>query len=456
MPTFQSIPLHPAFQQKLQSGSVPIATPQALLSRTPQALVEQLLPSTSLSSSSSSSSCDATSMAAALTQVHLLRHQVAQAMIAQTRTGTKRRLLSSSSGSSSSTSCSNNNDHDHTKQQRRRGPLIPGATTSVLSEVRRPPPNCLSTGCRALDQLLQFPPEYQYTSSRTTMGEDHGSFPQGHVLTIEGPSSAGKTQLALQLGVQCCKNSTILHNNNNNNNNSGSRRAVRYLFSNAGQDGHALANRSRQLMQTTTSTTSMATHRRGTAAAAAVSSPNHQHLEFQGISTTTQLVRVLADLEASLLRLDEQDGDGATDSDSHATVPAMVIVDSLSCLVVEQDDEQVERLARWLKRLARLYRIWVVVVIHNSSSVSSSFGDVQWTCAPRNAFHNNNTKRNGAAAGVHVTLTKHVARVVEGERCDSESATTNNNGVSLIYTPFGLSTPTTTETETETETDGEA
>jgi hypothetical protein len=284
------------------------------------------------------------------------------------------------------------------------------------------------------------------------MGEDHGSFPQGHVLTIEGPSGTGKTQLALQLGVQCCK-STILCNNH-----SGSRRAVvrvvRYLFSKAGQDGHALANRSRQLMQTTT-TMNTTTPQRGIAAAAggaAVSSPHHQHLEFQGLSTTTQLVRVLADLEASLLRLDELDTDSDSDTDSHghATVPAMVIVDSLSCLVVEQDDEQVERLARWLKRLARLYRIWVVVVVHNSSSFSSSFGDVQLTCASRNASQNhNNTKRN-AAAGVHVTLTKHVARVVEGER-DSESGTTKNKGVSLIYTPFGLSTPTTTETETETD-----
>ena len=134
----------------------------------------------------------------------------------------------------------------------------------------------------------------------------------------------------------------------------------------------------------------------------------------------------------------------------------MVIVDSLSCLVVEQDDEQVGRLARWLKRLARLYRIWVVVVVSNSSSFSSSFGDVQLMCAPRSASNSNNhnTKRTGAgcaaAAGVHVTLTKHVARVVEGKR-DGASATTKNNGVSLIYTPFGLSTPTTTETETETD-----
>jgi hypothetical protein len=47
MPTFESIPLHPVLKQRLleppNPGGVSISTPQALLSRTPQALADQIL-----------------------------------------------------------------------------------------------------------------------------------------------------------------------------------------------------------------------------------------------------------------------------------------------------------------------------------------------------------------------------------------------------------------------------
>lgn len=387
MPTFQSIPLHPVLKQRLleppNADGVSIKTPQALLSRTPQALADQLLVQPNDDTNDASKKQNPKTKEAVLTQMDTLRSQVAHAMMAKTKTGMYR-LQQQQFFDDSNHSNTQNNDHYHATR-----PLILGATVSALQALQQEKEQkgrivYVSTGCRVLDAMLSLPAEY----SDPDVSTRHGGFPRGHVLCFSGPSGSGKTQLCLQLAVQA----------SNISQQASSSCHVRYCYSSAGQAGSALAHRYSQLIKNQIPSS--------------VEKQALKNIEFQPIRTTTQMVIALSSLEEELLR---------TCSAGHTFCqePFMLIVDSLSNLEVIQDEHQIARIGRWLKRLARQYSIWIVYVAgHQHSSTTNS--DFQIACHPNDQD------------AIVSTLLRHPTRP-------------DQPSISLLYTPSGMTTKSTPE-----------
>ena len=179
MPTFQSISLHPRLRQRLsEDGGV--RTPQALLSRNPRSLFPNTVATTTMEPQ----------------MIDSLRHQVALAMIQQTRTGKYR------------------------KKQDNAAPLLPGASWTVREGMQQQQESnsSWSTGCQALDAWLSL----EETNDTTT--NKSGTAVGGQVLVLSGPS--GKTQVALQLARAA--SSSASHSNP---------QRVRYCYSTAGHAG---------------------------------------------------------------------------------------------------------------------------------------------------------------------------------------------------------------------------
>jgi KaiC/GvpD/RAD55 family RecA-like ATPase len=382
MPTFQSIPLHPILKQRLleppNADGVSITTPQALLSRTPQALADQLM-----IHNATNDNHNPTTSAAILTQMDTLRSQVAHAMMAKTKTGMHRLQQQQFYDDRN-----HNNEYYHATR-----PLILGATVNAMQALRQEQEQkgqilSISTGCRALDALVSLPPDYSNSNSNISAVE---GFPRGHVLCFSGPSGSGKTQLSLQLAVQA---SSLFQQES-------SSCRVRYCYSTAGQSGRALAQRCAQLIQNQLSSSS------------SLEKQVLKNIEFQPVRTTTRLVTVLASLEEKLL----------LNSNTSPTVyqhPFMLVVDSLSNLEVVQDEHQVARIGRWLKRLARQYSIWVVLVVSGKNGTTN--GDFQIACHPNN--------QNAVVA----TLLQHPTRP-------------DQPSITLLHTPSGMTTRSTPEAQ---------
>jgi hypothetical protein len=377
MPTFQSIPLHPILKKRLleppNPDGVSITTPQALLSRPPQALADQLM----INNKSSSSTGNKISEAAILSQIDTLRSQVAQAMMAQTKTGMYRLQQQQ---------FYDDNNTSNNKQYRTTRPLILGATSRAShalgqEQQQRGHINFISTGCRALDQLISLPPEYHNNSHLSNSDSVSIGLPRGHVLCITGPSGSGKSQLCLQLAVQACN--VDLWNRQQ-----GSCH-VRYCFSRAGHSGNALAQRYSELLKNQPH----------------FSNRNSKNIKFQTIRTTTQLIMTLAALEEELLH----------DTETVHHPPCMLIIDSLSSLEVVQDEMQLVRIWKCLKRLSRQYSFWVVLVMSQTNSFMS-----------RPDFHIALLKHEkGNNAAVLATLLGHTSRP-------------DQPTISLLHTPSGM------------------
>jgi hypothetical protein len=381
MPTFQSIPLHPELRQRLlenPNGGGGIRTPQALLSRHPQAIEDLLFhPNPNPDQNQNHHARNAL-------VVDSLRMQVAQAMIGKTRTG-RYRL-------------------QQQQQQCQKEELIPGATVCV-----QPPQeesSSWSTGCCALDALLTFPYHYNGCGdddliSRSTTAR----IPPGIVLHLSGPF--GKTPLALQLARSYAGSSSNHHR-------SPPRSGVRYCYSTAGHAG-------------------LPHHHNPTNANA---NANACPIAFQPIRTTTQLVRILAELQ------DEWSLEG------YMGGPGMLIVDSVSNLEDDNHDppDHHPPPQRW-KRLARLYDVTIVVVSSSTAAqdeVPCGCCDIQLDCSQTHTTttpSNNNpqsSSSSSSSSSVTVQMLKHPARICGGGDGGDDDTTTT---VTLIHTPLGLTTP---------------
>ena len=217
-------------------------TPQALLSRTPQALLRML---TTTNGGAGDGRVDAGGMTMA--QCDAVRHQAAQAMLMQTKSGKRNMFIFDHNNIGDGESRNENIDHfdmtdplhssigTTTAMPRAiRRPLIMGGTLSIsqsfqfqsniLNEydgnwqnysMQRPlaPSLKTTTGCRGLDYLLQLvPPQHQSPNdgSHDKLASDTGTGGvldqpislMGHVLQLSGPSASFKSLLALQIALE--------------------------------------------------------------------------------------------------------------------------------------------------------------------------------------------------------------------------------------------------------------
>jgi RecA/RadA recombinase len=211
----------PAAARVVLPSSTP--TPQALLSRTPQALLQLL---TSTTTTDSPSSLLATKKMT-LSQCDELRHQVARAMILKTRVGQRNLWIHNNTRNNNNRSdMDDGDDNDYynapisarTSQQ----PLILGGTTSVWQSLQAQTVGTASrnpvehhqlwpyttTGCQELDDLLLLMPCGTRQETAVSTPTSSSTTPRnrivllGHVLQISGPSASGKTVLALQLALE--------------------------------------------------------------------------------------------------------------------------------------------------------------------------------------------------------------------------------------------------------------
>lgn len=377
MPTFQSIHLHKDLHQRLlkppNQDGVSITTPQAILSRNPYALAKQIIQKSPDDGNNNYSNADV------MARVETVRCQVAHAMMASTKTGMFRHQQQQFYDDETS----------HNNQYHANRPLILGATVSAMQALHQERQqlgqvSSISTGCRALDDILSLPPEFYNNVNMP-------GFPRGHVLCFSGPSGSGKTQLSLQLAVQAL---TIPPPDGNTS-------RVRYCYSSAGHAGGALVRRFSQLVNNK----EQSFQKRAL-----------KNIEFQPIRTMTSLVMVLSALEEELLQTHRH-------AASVYQPPFMLIVDCLSGLeVVQEEHSQVARIGRWLKRLARQYSLWVIIVGHNNHVPSSPGHDFHIVCAPTYDHDS-----------ILATLVHHPSRH-------------DQSSISLFHTPFGMTTKSTLDT----------
>lgn len=391
MPTFESIPLDPVLKQQLLNppkDGVSISTPQALLSRTPQALADQLLLSQAAGAGAKRRKISNDEI---LKQMDILRSQVAHSMMAQTIMGKYRLqqqklyddgMVQQQQQQYYYDTETSTDPYDATR------PLILGATVNAMQawqqeQERNGPSTSLSTGCRAMDELLSLPPEYtNQLALKNHQEQCRGGmmgFPRGHLLCLSGSAGSGKSQWCLQLSAQALRDS---------------RRRVRYCYSSAGHNGHALAQRLSQLLLPYQTVSPI---RRS-------SSKTLERIEFQPMRTTTQLVATLKALEEELLLL--------------SCDPLVLVVDSLSNLDVQGDSSQMTRLYRNLKRLARQYSLWVVI----AQSTTNTSGDYHVECQSLMT-----TTTTVTTTTIQATVRKHPTRL-------------EPSSVTLFHTPSGMST----------------
>lgn len=423
MPTFRSVALHPSVTARLlqqepqvqDSGENPptgravidhqengqssrpmsgqpalarVRSPRALLIRDHDALVELI--------SHGQKIRDAGQRSKLVAQLETIRRQTAECMCQQSLTG---KLVGQLHRGVTT--------HHPTIIQR-----IPGTSMSGLllwksqqQQENKASSNqswTISTGCRALDELIAFPEEY--------IGHKHGGrdaavemtdeiipdrrmggFPRGHVLQVTG--NTAKSQLCLQLAVQACLDGS----------------PVRYCYSTAGHSGKALAARCKQLVKHSPRR-SATTRPAGSGTKEAL-----KRVEFVPISTAFQLYQSLASLEEELTP--EKNDTGNTD-DSMGCSASLLIVDALPSMLVEWDGgDPLRHVSQWLKRIARQHSIWIWVT--GSWSLSTKLLD-----APDVHLHVQSQSESNA----NVRLLRHSSKLVTSKDC-----------VSLIHTSdFGL------------------
>lgn len=436
MPTFESIPLHPLLKQRLlvpsNPGGVSISTPQALLSRTPQALADQIL-TTNPSSKDGSNPNNNNDNQATMKQIDTLRSQVAHVMMAQTIMG-KYRLQQQQLYDDSTAQY---DTESGTEQYYSTRPLVLGATVSAMQawqqeQERNGPVTYLSTGCRALDELLSLPPEYSnpryHIQQQNILPQQPApqsgimGFPRGHLLCFSGHSGSGKSQWCLQLSAQALRQPWIHQYSTSR---------VRYCYSGAGHNGNGLAQRLSQLLQYQVSLVS-------TSFSSSIAR-TLEKVEFQPIRTTTQLVAILQALEEELLEASSYGAHATAAGPSHSHAmqrrmvhhqpPFLLIIDSLSNLEVQGDPSQISRLYRALKRLARQYSLWVVVT--GSEKANGGASDYLVHCQSMAVTAPSTIEASTASSAttttLQATLWKHPTKY-------------DQPSITLFHTPSGMST----------------
>lgn len=423
MPTFESIPLDPALKQQLleppNPDGVSITTPQALLSRTPQALVDQLLNQKGTNSNGKISNDEM------LKQIDILRSQVAHSMMAQTMMGKYR--LRQQQLYDDTMVLQQQYDRENitaatTEQYYANRPLILGATVNAMQawkqeQERKGPVTSLSTGCRAMDELLSLPSEYsnsQYVQQPNDQSQVHPhhpgemiGLPRGHMLCYSGHSGSGKSQWCLQIAAQALRQYWK----------SSSRPVVRYCYSSAGHNGQAMAHRLSQLLQYQVSPMMPSS-------SSSLLSRALEKIEFQPMLTTTQLIATLKALEEELLEVSCYGSTGTSQS-QQVMPPLVLIVDSLSNLDVQGNPSQVSRLYRNLKRLARQYSLWVVVTLSETTNggATNLVGDYHVVCQSLTTT----TTPSTVTTTIQATVRKHPTKFEQPS-------------ITLFHTPSGMST----------------
>uniref|UniRef100_A0A7S4AR26 Uncharacterized protein n=2 Tax=Pseudo-nitzschia australis TaxID=44445 RepID=A0A7S4AR26_9STRA len=443
MPTFRSIPIPPSVRSRLlqpqqkranhdNSGQHPnkthqqpqlpnkssVATPRSLLTRDPNDLIDLF---------SGGHGRNEQKMAGILT----LRSHVARAMISKTRNG-KRLLCYNREDPQKRNRWERNQDQDLMDQF----PLIPGGSMSLLhawdlqqemNSKNQKRFEIFSTGCRALDNLLAFPAEYFFSSDDgvagsaishnvdTDFGEVKG-IPRGYVLRLSG--TTGKTQLALQFVAKAITQSSQRS--------PGWNKRIRYCHSTAGHSGCSLAQRLFQLIENINIGND--DHR--------VREDTTKKIEFQPIATVSQLISTIAKLEEEWLQRtasEQQQPQGKQQLRGGSTEKgpvAMLVLDALPWMLVEREEaERIQALNRWLKRIARHYHVWIIIVTPTvggrpSSKLSSLYGN---TMSPD--IHLRLQKQTSTRSSLQ--LMRHPAKAVTEQDC-----------ITLLHnSKFGITTP---------------
>ncbi len=402
MPTFQSIPIHPSVRSRLDgsqqqddgacdSGSRPsesrqqqnpqqqpmrsgVSIPRSLLTRDLNDLVDLV---------SKGNVKNEEQRAAISEQMEVIRFQVACRMISKTRNG--KRLA-----------------FNHQHGRKRHKPLVPGGSVSALDawrsecEMHRKSenqPQIFSTGCSDLDKLVAFPTEYIMAPGGNrdplvsgdedfVSGEARG-IPRGYVLKLSG--AQGKTQVALQLASQALIQFSRLSAQNHN--------RIRYCYSTAGHSGRSLAQRLFQLVEKNIGDKRML-------------KDAAKKIEFQPISTVSQLTSTIAKLEQQWASADEK-----------STV-SMLVLDALPLMLVEGENvNKIKSLERSLKRLARHYCVLVVIVTTTTTTGGSS-----------------SIYDNAMSPDIHLQLQKRTPKSVSIQlMCHPTKPVTKNDRI--VYTP---------------------
>ena len=467
MPTFSTISIHPILQQRLQSknqnhhsseedhphphpqphrhlhdpNAATIGTPLALLCRTREQVLQALgIPPDD----------DVT----AKVHVDRLRHQIAHAMIAQSRTGRYQLSVQSLDAA-----IREDADQQSSSSSLSLSPLIPGATRSLWHSLtcpqRQSSISCyLSTGCQVLNDFIARPSsltkswddfyrhlqrhgaQRQPNNDDTTTRLPLTGIPMGHVLQLSGGMGCGKTQLACQIAATTVATGTPHED-----------REVVYLASSAGHCITAIAQRLQTFLGTSTVGRDQIYHQLS-------------KIQIQPISEMQELVIALAHIEDRLLQeLQEQSMIGpitttttttTTDHHQHSAPDdskkrlQLVVIDSISGIVWgesdDYDDETIASIGRWCKRLTQLYSI-VIVMTHGVNGTGSTALGKQWNSfvdihlalsrpdqPSLPEFHFNHT--NGL---IRATLLDHPTEGCTPERKELS--------LDLIITPLGVTTP---------------
>lgn len=203
MPTLRSIGVHPDLRKRLvvatstaggegeDSVLIPIATPHALLSRHPGAL---RLADGALESSK----------AIATPQAESLRHDVAEAMLTQSKTGRHWKRIANAQSTTMSDDTSTQRDDKETRFPTILD-LVKYQECFISKRIE------LRTGCESLDRAIALPLEFSAFSSKNplspTVTTSHGQLgvPFGYITQFTGPPASGKSQMMRRLGLTCAK-----------------------------------------------------------------------------------------------------------------------------------------------------------------------------------------------------------------------------------------------------------
>jgi serine kinase of HPr protein (carbohydrate metabolism regulator) len=262
------------------------------------------------------------------------------------------------------------------------------------------------------------------SDDESTISPVIGGLPCGHVLLLTGNTTAGKTQLCLQLAAQAMR---MVQKNNVDEDHHDDFNAirVRYCYSTAGHAGRGLALRFQQLLRN-----DMLSRR--TKQNRSKIKETLKRIEFVPISTTYHLFQILAQLEHEWQLLQQQQDHNQIDHHHHhhkknqKEVIRMLILDSLPPMLIDRDKTgSWNYVELWLKRLARQYSVWIIVT-SATTAVGSSFKVTTSTTkflkrTTATAFdihlHLQQQQSQSEKTGLAVQLLRHSSKLVTNKNC---------------------------------------
>eukprot|EP00536_Pseudo-nitzschia_multiseries_P001170 jgi/Psemu1/2696/gm1.2696_g len=256
-------------------------------------------------------------------------------------------------------------------------------------------------------------PENAETNTNTNMdstggGDTVGGLPRGYVLKLSG--TTGKTQLALRFAARAATQSLMLASSSRRRSSQQQegcerreRIRIRYCYSTAGHSGQSLAQRVFHHIETTlqqyqnnnnNNNNNAEGRAHGHGRCGVSSNDVAKSIEFQPIASLAQLVTTIAKLEQEWLKhattSELQCGEGEQEPSPPPPPPqgegaqrqrgpgrtgpvSMLVLDALPWMMIEREEsERIRSLHRWLKRLARHYSVWIVVVTSTGDGGGSS------------------------------------------------------------------------------------